>query len=62
MRKSIKSRNETYDYHKLLRKVLKLVPRKFNMKETDDAIIVSYDTGSITIYKQLQDIEENNYD
>ena len=61
-RKAISARNETYDYHKLLRKVLKLVPRKFNVKETDDAIIISYDTGSITVYKKLQDIKENDYD
>lgn len=61
-RRAISARNEDYDYHKLLRKVLKFIPRKFNVKETNDAIIISYDTGSITIYKKLQDIKENNCD
>lgn len=43
-----------YDYHKLLRKVLKKIPFPYNMQETDNSIIVTYTNGTIEVYKTPQ--------
>lgn len=58
MRKSIKLRNETYDYRELLRNILSVVFLPINIIENNDSIIVSYNNGCITVYKQLQEIQE----